>query len=176
MEAACRCDFYFAHQYYLYLNSLEQTYDHTGLQVIEPIKKYKLQLLTKLCEHYSDWMLYNQNLDMSVVNEKKIINEVIKQYGTTHQVKRHLFVEAQDIHVSYYPSLYNPEENKSPSAFKSMINFFQDLFAISTQMSTMRHVASESKKTNLRMLLQQINGQLPACTYIPFIKSKKYTM
>ena len=24
MEAACRCDFYFAHQYYLYLNSLER--------------------------------------------------------------------------------------------------------------------------------------------------------
>lgn len=74
--------------------------------------------------------------------------------------------------MSYYPSLYYPESNNNPSAFKSSINFFQDLFAISIQMSAMKGVASDSKKANLKVLLQQINGQLPALTYVPFVKSK----
>lgn len=98
---------------------------------------------------------------------------MIKKYGTSNQLKRHVFVEAPEVRLSYYPSLYYPESNLPISAFKSMINFFQDLFAVNQQMSSMKNVAPESKKSNLKILLHQINAQLPACVYVPFIKSTR---
>ena len=67
-------------------------------------------------------------MDLSISNEKTQIMDMIKHYGTSKPIKKHMFVEAQDINLTYYPSLYFPETNYPPSSFRSMINFFQDLF------------------------------------------------
>lgn len=52
-------------------------------------------------------------------------------------------------------------------SFKSTINFFDDLFAISQQLGTV-----DNKKAFLKKALREMNERLPACVYIPFSKSK----
>ena len=115
-------------------------------------------------------MMYTMDLDIPLSEERAIIKDIIAHYGTPKELKQYIFVEVGEVHRPYYPSLYYQDSNFPASTFKSMINFFQDLFAINNQVTSMKRLPKESRKTTLKILLQQVNGQLPACVYIPFTK------
>jgi len=52
-------------------------------------------------------------------------------------------------------------------SFKSTINFFNDLFTISDDLTKIL----DNKKLALKKALMTMNEKLPSCVYIPFTKS-----
>jgi len=94
---------------------------------------------------------------------------IIKSYGTNKGtiVEKKVRVNVKDVYLPNYSSIFNENEDKKELySFKSTLNFFEDLFLISEDLKN--HV---DKKEKLKEEIMKVNERLPACVYVPFLKS-----
>jgi|JI6StandDraft_1071083.scaffolds.fasta_scaffold02278_8 hypothetical protein len=72
-------------------------------------------------------------------------------------------ITADDISLPSYYSIYAKDKTNEPFSFRSTINFFEDLFMMSSDIKN-----ADPKSKALKHLLKRMNERLPAQVYIPF--------
>ncbi|CAD8065540.1 unnamed protein product [Paramecium sonneborni] len=104
-------------------------------------------------------------------------NKIVQVYGTDQwsdyikdkNLEDCLITKHEDIELQDYVSIFQNEQNnglQEDLAFQSNINFWNDITKISDELS--KH---QKKTEQLHRFLNNINLNLPAAVYIPFVKN-----
>lgn len=174
---ASKLTFYFAHLYYFYMNSLTKIILKNDTVVFHKVVKFNQDLLATLSEEFekkqliiNDWYLKEPLERNPLITD--VIAGNIRKYGTIEEdeIKVGQIVEASDIVLSNYTSIFEDLSEEVPNSFRSSLVFFEDLFRIADDIKR-----AEPKKTALKKLLRTINAKLPSTVYIPFTKSSSFS-
>lgn len=169
MLSACRLNYFFGHLYYFYMNSLSKVIINNSEYSYGQVKKYITLLLDIMSKEFGEARLICTDFYMGMrkapVTEKPAIADNIRKYGTVEEdeCNRAMEITADDISLPAYFSLYDKEKTVEQQSFRSTINFFEDLFIMSSDIKN-----AEPKVKALKHLLKRMNERLPAQVYVPF--------
>lgn len=159
MVAACRLNYFFGHHYYFYMNSLSKVIVGNSEYSYEQVKKYNQQLLELMCKDFGDMRLISRDFYLGVLTRRNslgrpAVKDNIRKYGTIQEdeCNKSIEVEADDIALPNYYSIYAKEAVAEPYSFKSVVNFFEDLFLISADIKN-----ADPKTKALKHLLKKVN-------------------
>ena len=114
MEKAARLSFYFAHNYYFQLNSLEKIIVGEEVQVFKKVTEYKRRFLDDMKRVYEGQMLnsveYSIGEKIKTVAQKSDVDYLVRMYGYREAWDCPDTVKAVDIALPNYASVFLPPD------------------------------------------------------------------
>ena len=106
---------------------------------------------------------------IKTIPNKSDIGYLIQMYGNKDLSDvKDIKVNAEDITLPIYSSIFNGEHRQELYSFQSAIDFYHDLFIAAEEIKLV-----DNKKDRLKEIFQEVNLKLPACVYVPFVKDSK---
>lgn len=151
--------------------SLEKIIGNEEIQIFKKVTDYKNRFLEEMNRLYEGQMLNSVEFfigeKIKTVSVKSDIGYIMKMYGAKDtRIDEDTTVTPKDVTLPNYSSFFKSFDEAEIYSFKSMINFFEDLFVSAEELKNY-----ENKSEKLKEYLYEMNLKLPACVYIPFTKS-----